>query len=274
MTAHSIPGAKTLLIGATGAGKTHSLRTFIEAGVTPFILFTEPGMRTVSDIPCDHLHYKYVPPAAPTWDGLIDNAKKINTLSFKALAQMGDIDKQKYAQFLEVLTTMNDFVCDRCGEHFGDVAKWNTDRALCMDSLSGLNIMAMDLVAGAKPVKAMGDWGVAMDNLERYINTLTNNTHCHFVLTAHAQQERDEITGATTIMASTLGQKLAPKVPRFFDDVVFCRNTENKFTWSTSESNIAVKYRNLAPGRLLPPSFVPLIESWKKAGGIIQETTS
>ena len=40
---------------------------------------------------------------------------------------------------------MNDFTCDRCGESFGDVSTWNTDRAIVVDSLSGLNIMAMDL---------------------------------------------------------------------------------------------------------------------------------
>ena len=269
---HSIPGAKVMLVGATGSGKTHSLRTFVDAGITPFIIFTEPGMRTVSDISCEHLHYKYIPPAAPSWDDLLDNAKKINTLSFKALAQMPDMNKQKYGQFLEVLSTMNDFVCDRCGQHFGDVAQWNTDRTICIDSLSGLNIMAMDMVVGAKPVKAMGDWGVAMDNLERFITALTTTTQCHFVLTAHLEREQDEITGGIQLMASTLGRKLAPKIPRFFDDVIMCKRTEKGFFWSNAEANADLKYRNLQPGKELPPSFNVLIESWKSAGGIILPT--
>lgn len=268
---HSIPGAKVLLNGPTGSGKTHSLRTFIEAGITPFILFTEPGMRTVSDISCeDGLHFKYVPPATPTWNDLYDNAKKINTMSFKSLAQLSDMNKQKYGQFLELVTTMNDFVCDRCGQHFGDVSQWGTDRALCVDSLSGLNIMAMDMVVGAKPVKAMGDWGVAMDNLERYINGLVVNTQCHFVLTAHLEREQDEVTGAVHLMPATLGRKLAPRMPRFFDDVILCKNEEGKFTWATTGLNVELKWRNLSAGKDLPPSFVPLIESWKKAGGVIQ----
>jgi hypothetical protein len=270
----SIPGTTTMLVGPTGAGKTHSLRTLCDAGITPFVLFTEPGMRTLSDISCDKLHYKYVPPATPTWDALLDNAKKINTLSFKALTQMGDMNKQAYGQFLEVITTMNNFTCDRCGESFGDVATWRTDRAICIDSLSGLNIMAMDMVVGAKPVKAVGDWGVAMDNLERFINTMTNNTFCHFVLTAHLEREQDEVSGAVHLMASTLGKKLAPKVPRFFDDVVLCENREGKFTWATVSSNVDLKWRNLSGGKDLPPSFVPLIESWTGAGGLIEPTIS
>lgn len=271
-TVTSIPGTKTMLVGPIGSGKTHCLRTLISAGITPFIVFTEPGMRTLSDVPADKLHWMYIPPAAVSWNDLADNARKINTMSFKALAQLGDMNKAKYGQMLTVITAMNDFVCDRTGEHFGDVSTWNTDRAIVFDSLSGLNTMAMDLVVGAKPVKAVGDWGVAMDNLERYIAALTNTTQCHFILTSHLEREQDEITGAIQLMPATLGKKLAPRIPRNFDDVVLCQNREGNFSWATSGINIALKWRNLAPGKELPPSFVPLIGSWKKAGGIIQPT--
>ena len=269
---HSILGTNTLLVGGVGGGKTHALRTLVEAGITPFIIFTEPGMRTVSDISCEHLHYKYISPAKLTWNDLLDNQKKINTMSFKALAQLGDMDKKKYGQFLEVTASMNDFVCDRCGEHFGDVAEWSTDRAIVLDSLSGLNTMSMDMVVGAKPVKAMGDWGVAMDNLERFVSMMTNNTQCHFVMIAHLEREQDELTGAVHLMPSTLGRKLAPRIPRNFDDVILCSNKEGKFSWSTMGINVELKWRNLPGGKDLPASFVPLIESWKNAGGIIQGT--
>lgn len=268
----SIPGSTTMLVGGVGSGKTHCLRTLIDAGITPFILFTEPGMRTVSDIPPEKLHWKYIPPAAPSWEAMLDNAQKINTLSFKALTQMGDMQKQQYGQFLEVLSTMNNFVCDRTGESFGDVATWEGNRAIVIDSLTGLNIMAMDMVVGAKPVKAMGDWGVAMDNLERFITVMTTNVNCHFILTAHLEPEKDEVTGGIHLMASTLGKKLAPKIPRFFDDVVLCRNEEGKYSWATEDYRVDLKHRNLPGSKQLPPSFVPLIESWKKAGGVIDST--
>jgi len=263
-----------MLVGPTGSGKTHSCGTLVDADITPFILFTEPGMRTLADFKCDKLHYKYIPPAAPSWDDLADNARKINTMSFKALAGLGDINKGKYGQFLEVITTMNNFICDRCGEEFGDVAQWNTDRAIVIDSLSGLNIMAMDLVVGAKPVKALADWGVAMDNLERFITMMTTNTQCHFVITTHLEREQDEVTGGVHLMASTLGRKLAPKLPRFFDDVILCQNKEAKFSWATISSNVDLKYRNLEPGKELYPSFKPLIASWISAGGEIIPTVA
>jgi hypothetical protein len=269
---HSIPGANVLLVGATGTGKTYSIRTLPEAGITPFILFTEPGIRTVSDMGCDKLHYKYLPAATPTWEGMLENARKINRLNFAQLAKLADMDKAKYGQFMEVITSMNNFTCDRCGESFGDVSTWGTDRAIIIDSLSGLNIMAMDLVVGAKPTKSMSDWGVAMDNLERFVNKMTADTQCHFVLTAHLEREQDEVTGGVHLMAATLGRKLAPRMPRFFDDVVQCRKEGENWVWSTSSVLADLKGRNLAISSALPPSFIPLIESWKSAGGIIQPT--
>jgi hypothetical protein len=268
----SMPGSKTMVVGAIGAGKTHCIRTLLDAGITPFILFTEPGMRTVADIPSDQLHWMYLPPAQVTWDDLYDNAKKINTMSIKMLANLSDMNKSKYGQFLTLLAAMNNFTCDRTGESFGNVADWQTDRAIVIDSLSGLNIMAMDMVIGGKPMKSVADWGIAMDNLDRFITTMVMNTQCHFVLTSHLEREQDELTGATHLMPATLGKKLAPKIPRFFDDVILCNNKEDKFSWSTSGINISLKHRNLPAGLELPPSFKPLIDSWVEAGGIIQPT--
>lgn len=264
-----IPGTNTLLVGAIGSGKTHSLRTLLDADITPFILFTEPnGIGRVSDLR-GKLHYKYLPPAVPEWSDMIDSAKKINTLSFEQLAKLRDINKMKYGQFIEVLQAMNAFTCDCCGTTWGDVSSWGPDRALCIDSLSGLNIMAMDLVVGSKPTKAMADWGVAMDNLERIITRLTTGTKCHFILTAHLEREQDEITGGIHLMASTLGRKLAPKIPRFFDNVVQCVREGDKFTWSTSTLNVDTKACNLPWAAQLPPTFVTIINDWKAKGGNI-----
>jgi len=133
-----------------------------------------------------------------------------------------------------------------------------------VDSLSGLNIMAMTLVVGSKPTKAMSDWGVAMDNLEKLLQKLCTDTKCHFVLTAHLERETDEVSGGIQLMASTLGRKLAPKIPRFFDDVICCQRNGSEFTWSTAALNVDLKARNLPIGDRLEPSFVPLIKHWKE----------
>ena len=260
----SVPGVKDLLVGATGTGKTHSIRTLIDAGITPFILFTEPGFSSVlGDIPDEKLHWHYIPPTNASWQKMIDSAKKINTMSFDSLAKLQNINKSEYDEFIKILTSLCAFQCDRCGEEFGDITEWKNDRAIVVDSLSGLNIAAMNLVVGSKPTKSMADWGVAMDNLERLIQKLCVGTTCHFILTAHLEREFDEVTGATHLMPSTLGRKLAPKIPRFFDDVIQCRREGSEFFWSTAAMNADLKARNLPISDKLDPSFKQVIENWK-----------
>lgn len=254
-------GTNTLLLGATGTGKTYALRTFLDAGVTPFILSTEPGIEsTLGDLDSSKLHWHYIPPASIGWDELMDSARKINSFDIKALSGLSDINKRKYQQFMEVIAQCNNFTCQRTGEEFGDVSTWGPDRAFVIDSLSGLNIMAMNLVVGSKPMKAMADWGIAMDNLERLITKLTTDTRCYFVLTAHVEREIDEVTGGTSIMASTLGRKLAPKIPRFFDDVVMCVKEGASFYWSTTAHGADLKNRNLPLSAKIPPTFAEIVK--------------
>lgn len=264
-TTPEIPGPNVMLVGATGTGKTHSLRTLLpEMPDGVFVLFTEPGMEVLADLSCkDGLHYAYIPPASPDWQAMLDSAKRINTLTYESLAKLSDVNKRKYDQFITVLQTLNNFTCQRCGETFGDVSTWPNTRALCIDSLSGLNVMAMNLVVGSKPTKAMSDWMVAQDNLERLLQKLCTDTQCAFVLTAHLERETDEVTGGVQLMASTLGRKLAPRLPRFFSDVVMCRRDGANFFWSTATLNVDTKARNVPWSEKLPPDFARLISTWR-----------
>lgn len=265
----TLPGVNVLLMGASGAGKTTAIQSFIEKGITPFCLFTEPGFEVLGHIPPEKLHWHYIPPADTAWSDMIKSAELINTLSFESLTKLTDINKRGYSQFIDLLKNLNNFTCDRDGKSYGDVCKWGTDRVLVLDSLSGVNIMAMNLVVGSKPVKHQGDWGVAMDNLERLVQKLCTGTDCHFVLVAHAERETDEVMGGSKIMAGTLGKKLAPRLPRFFSDVILAQKDGAKFTWSTAAIGADLKARNLPIKDGLPPDFGPIVENWKKQGGLI-----
>ena len=91
-----LPGFNMLLLGSTGTGKTYSIRTLIEQGITPFCVFTEPGFEVLGDIPCDKLHWHYIKPADQAWAAMIDSAKKINTFSFESLTKLSDINRKDY----------------------------------------------------------------------------------------------------------------------------------------------------------------------------------
>lgn len=265
----AIPGVNVLMIGATGTGKTTSIKTLVAKGITPFCIFLEPEDGVI-DLPRDKWHSHYIAPASANWSDMIDSAEKINQFNYDLLAKMTDINKRSYGQFVEVLKSLNNFKCDHDGKTYGDVCTWGTDRALVIDSLSGLNIMAMNLMVGSKPVKSQSDWQVAMDNLERLIQKLCTDTHCHFILTAHSERETDEVMGGSKIMVSTLGRKLAPKIPRFFSDVVLADRQGSKFTWSTAAAGADLKARNLPIADGIPPTFATIIEAWQKRGGIIE----
>ena len=256
-----------MLLGRTMSGKTHSLRTLIAAGVTPFIVATEyPDV--LLDVPKEKLHWHYVEPGRADWETLLDNAQKINLLSNEALQKLPGINKDKYRQFFEIINVCKNFKCDRTGEAFGDASTWGFDRALVIDHLTGLSIIARDLAVGAKPIITQPDWGVMMHNLEMFLNACVTGTKCMFILLAHVERETDEVAATSRIMASTLGRKLAPKLPTFFSDIPFCRREGTTFTWDTSVTDIDVKWRNLPLNGKLPQDFGPLVQAWKQRAGI------
>lgn len=271
MAKSPLPGVNVILMGGVGAGKTTSIQTLIAKGITPFCIFTEPGQEVLGHIPSDQLHWHYIPPADQSWESMITLASTVNKISFEAVTKMIDPQRTQYDQFVDLLTSLNNFRCDRTGESFGDCCKWGTDRAVVVDSLTGAGIMAMGLVVGGKPVRHPGDWGMAMQFVENLFTKLCTATQCHFILMAHTERETDEnsLQGGSRIMVATLGKKLAPKMPRFFSDVVLAEKTGPKYTWSTATVGAELKARNLPDATGLAPDFGPIIESWKKQGGVI-----
>lgn len=252
-----------LLMGPTGTGKTHSIRTIVDAGLETFVIFTEPGMDTLHDVPCEKgLHWAYVPPASPDVNALDQMFQRVATLDYKALIDMKE-NRQRYAQMRKVLDLIKNARCDRCGAELGSPLDWGTDKALVIDSLTGINVMAMQMATGLKPVRAMQEWQVAQALVENFLNLLCTSTKCLFVLTAHVEREVDEVTGGIQLMASTLGRKLAPKLPRFFSDVILAVRKGREFYWSTAANNVDLKARNVPWAAEIPPTFKQIIEKFK-----------
>lgn len=255
-----------LLVGPIGTGKTHSLRTLVkDCGKELFVIATEPGIETIlGDLPKDKCHWQYIPQAKTSWQTLIENAEDLNNYTIKTLIDRPSKNKKEYTQFLQVLSALANFTDDRTGEEFGPVDAFGTDRAVALDGMSGLSTMAMDLVVGAKPIVTQPEWGAAMGNLDRLNKKLTSDLECTFVLISHIDREKDEITGGTSLKVSTLGQKLAPEIPKPYDEVILTVRRGADFSWSTTTAGVDLKTRLLPWKEGIPPTFKPLYEALEK----------
>lgn len=259
-----LPGPKVLLMGGSGTGKTYALRTLLDAGLKVAAVFIDPGMEAVSDLRCqDGFHWRYIPPFAPDWTTMIRNAELIQKLSNDALQGYSDPDRSKYREWFDFISTMSGFECERCKLKLGPLDKLGNDWAVVNDGLSGITLMSRNLGVGGKPALSQPDFGKCMDNIEKYMHMFTSSFRALGVMIAHLETEKDEISGGMVLMASTMGRKLAPKLPKMFSDVIHAKREGDKFNWSTTTFNMDLKTRNLPIKADLPPTFVPLVEAWR-----------
>ena len=257
-------GFKVMLYGASGTGKTYSIRTLLDAGLEVFVLFTEPGMATLRDIKSDRLHWFYVPPVPFNLASFQAMLSNINTMPFQALTASSDPNRKDYNQMIHISSALAKFHDERSGQDFEALDKWDTSRVLVVDSISGIAAAAVGLVVGGRPTMSQGDYGVVMNTVEKFINMLCFGVRTNVVMMAHEEREVNEVTGGTAIMPSTIGRKLSPKIGRFFDDVILTYVKDAKFMWAGVMPNYELKSRHLPLRAGLEPSFVPLVTEWRK----------
>ena len=269
-------GVNVLLEGPTGTGKTYALGTIVDAGVELFCLFTESGLETLLGYWTDrnlpvppNVHWHVLERPQGSFATMAEAADRVNQLTLESLAKMVDPNRGKHNQFASMLRVMMDFTDQRTGQKFGAIDSWGPDKCFAIDSLTGINPIALSLVVGGKPVKSMSDWGIAQDQIEKLIRQLCDGCKCHFVLTAHVERETDQVFGGVKITVSTLGKALAPKIPPMFSDVILTYREGTKFMWTTANGQADLKARNLPIADAITPSFVQIFNKWKSRGGKI-----
>lgn len=272
----SLRPPSTLLLGPAGTGKTTAVVTLIEAGVHVFMLATEPSApsRVTEEIlrrklSIDLFDWCLISPAISSWAGLRESAEKVNTMSLKDLADLrGGIAKSDGKQWIALLDACNNFVSARTGKAWGDIGKLSADCAFVLDGLTGVNEMSRALTVGLKPTPSPGEWGIMQGNILTLVTKLCSDLSCFFVCIAHVEREQNELTGLSSITVSTLGAKLAPKLPPKFTSVVLAKREGAKFSWSTAAPGVDTKPGDLQFGDDLPPSFSSLVESFRKRSGL------
>lgn len=267
----SISAPKVLLMGPPGTGKTWSIVTLLQAGIEVFVLITEPGgeesllnaVQKVNPTLISKLHWRYVPPVTAGWGALTEVLKTIGNSNFEQISGMkSGIAKTTDGNIMKLFKQLQNFEDEHTGQAFGDVTTWDTSRALVIDSLSGLNNLALQHTVGLKPTMSQGEWGVAMNLELMLIEKLTADLKCYFVVCAHVDRNISEVTGGMIVTPAAIGAKLGPKIGRYFSEIVLTKRIGAKFVWSTEELNTDVKNRSLPIGKELDPSFGQLVTAY------------
>jgi hypothetical protein len=267
-----------LLIGPAGTGKTWSIFTLLKCGLEVRMLATEhsapnrvieavrknvPDLKQQEEM-LSRFDWKFISPAPPKWQALMDSADMINRLSLDDIAkQRTGVAKGDAKQWIELLNTCAEFHSDKDGQILGDVTEWGPDCAFVIDGLTGVNTMSRNLTVGLKPNPAPGEWGVMQGNILTLINKLASDCKCFFVCIAHVERETNEVTGISQVTVSTIGAKLAPKLPPLFTNVIYAVREKDQFRWSTAALGVDTKAGDLPILDNLPPDFTPIVESYR-----------
>lgn len=214
---------KLLLIGDAKSGKTGALMSLVKAGYKLRIL----DMDNLLDI-LKELILKECP-------------DKIENVEFRTLrdkrkaTQTGpEIDgtPKAYVQAIKMLDNWK-YTDDHGNEvDLGRPADWGSDCILVIDSLSRLCDAAYDFRIPLTPTSESGKYdgravyGDAQDAIENNIANLTSsNFRTNVIVVAHVTYQKQP-DGTDKGFPQGVGQKLSPKIPQYFPNVVLCTKTD------------------------------------------------
>lgn len=269
----------TLVAGPAGSGKTSVIATQLLGGLKVFVIVTEPGgIESLLDAcdrlkaSVDNLHWTSCLSASAGFAGLEAMITSINSMDQKALSDIKDMGKADFRPAaMKFLNALKRFHCERTGLDFEEFTKWDDSCALNVDSLSGLSNLAWGATVGYKPTANPGEWGIAQNFVYSLLQKINNDRKCFFNLTAHVEKEIDEMSGVKKVMVSTIGAKLAPKIPVMFSEVILASKRGDKWNWATTDMSADLKNRALPNSNTITPDFVPIIRAYearkKLAGG-------
>lgn len=111
----------------------------------------------------------------------------------------------------------------------GSPTEWGPDTVLVVDSLAILcnAVMRYVIHRNGRSSQAwvnLEDWGEAMRMVEGMLQMLYDDSiQCNVIINTHVDYQKDELLGTMRGLPLAIGQKLTPKIPRYFNCVVSTR---------------------------------------------------
>jgi hypothetical protein len=229
---------KLLLIGDAKSGKTGSLVSLVKAGYKLRILDFDNLLDVLK---------QYVLKECPELIGNIE----YRTLRDKRVAgSLGLTIKGTPKAYVDGIKLLQNWKYDDVD--LGVPADWGPDTILVIDSLSRICDAAYDWQDAVMPSGKSGEkdgravYGAAQDAIVDLLSMLTGEgMETNVIVIAHGQYY-DLPDGSTKIFPQGVGQKLSPKIPQFFPNVIRYKNSGGKRTVQL-KSDALIDLANAAP---------------------------
>lgn len=217
---------KAICAADSGSGKTGALASLVDAGFKVRVLDFDNGLSVLKGYVKDksklaNVHFV---------DRLQDDLKLLG----------GRIGITKAPAFQRAMDAL-----DKGGQAYwgsaeiGPLSTWGPDTVLVVDSYSmaGRVCLQMVMFANGKGLSnpEIQHYGLAMDNLEKWVGMLTSSeTKCHVILNTHITG----IEGSPKLYPEALGSKLGPKLGRYFDNMVGLSVSAGKRQFKTERDGL------------------------------------
>lgn len=235
-----------LILGNSGVGKTGALATLAAAGYRLFVADFDNGLDILLD------------------PSVLDPKFRTN-IFYKSLqdkpVKVGDRlvpRASAWQDFTKALGNWSETV-DGKPTSLGNITTWGEKDVLVIDSLTIASNRAMDDALqlagrlGQRP--QIQDYGAAMDNIESTLEMLYGSTcTCNVVVMAHLMFVGDELSNMRKAMPNVLGQKLAPKIPRYFNNMVLM---EKSVVGNTVNRKIKTVGNHIVDCKVSKPGIIP-----------------
>jgi hypothetical protein len=262
----------SIVFGPLGSGKSTAIRTLLAeypdpatgkikkgAGLGVRVSANDPGWKaTNGDLTCSmNFHVMELLPANPNWADRRSWLEKIQDKDGGEEIKKMNIPnsiRRAYRQFMDLHVACENFVCDECGEKFGNNEDWDDSVAFVNDGLSGITKMAKHFLVGPKPALTWPDIDAVGHSIEDYIDKCVS-LKCSYILISHWDKEPDKIEGGMTITLDTIGNKLAPRLLKVFDEIILAVRKGNVYSWNMADDSVEQKARRLEYKSGLAPDF-------------------
>lgn len=216
---------KLLIASDSGTGKTGGLASLIDAGKKVFILDFDRGVSTIRGFVKDK--------------SKLASSVRYITFEDKFKLTGKTLGIAKANTFRDAMEVLEKGSPEWGGENPGGIGDWPSDYVLVIDTLSTLSksalyhVMQLDGKGMSHP--EIQHYGVAMDNIEKFLGMITSESvKCNVIVNTHLSP--DEKSGR--IYPEAVGSKLNPKIARYFDNMITIQRKAGTLQYNTRKDGI------------------------------------